>query len=351
MKHRPVGQVLSQDEVDALLSAVDRGELPEATPVAAGAVRGQAILRYNFRKPNRVSKDQVKMLHSIHESFARLYSASLTTLLRGLADIELRSVEQATYGEFIMSLSPPTCLVIFNMDPLKGAAAMEINAGVLFRVIDRLLGGSGLLPVRLREFTEVEQVLIERTAIRAMMDLQQAWQHGGTFAFRVAQLETNPQFVQLTAPNEVVIVVTFDVKLGEASGQMILAYPHLLLEPVMPKLNTHRYFAMSQRAVSPQEDRGLKENLLRLHLGVRGVLADVGISVRRLLELRPGDVLPLDRPATAPATVELEGVPRFTARPGTSNRHRAMRILAEIPRGEVIRDGTDRSSIARVHAS
>lgn len=344
-----VDQILSQDEVDALLSAVDRGEIAEAVVASAGQ-SARPVTRYNFRKPNRVSKDQVRMLHSINETFARLYSASLTTLLRGLVEVELKSVEQVTYGEFIMSLSPPTCLVIFNMDPLRGAAALETNADILFRFIDRLLGGSGLLPVRLREFTEVEQVLIERLAVRAMMDLQQAWQHAGTYGFRVAHLETNPQFVQLTAPSEVVIVVTFDVKIGEDAGQMMLAFPHLLLEPVMPKLNTHRYFATSQRAVSPQEGEGLRENIMRLGVTVRGILAEVPITIRDLLELKPGMILPLQQPATTPAIVEFEGVPRFSGRPGTANRKRALRLLAVIPKGEIIRDAGNRSGIARVYA-
>jgi flagellar motor switch protein FliM len=344
-----VDQVLSQDEVDALLSAVDRGEIPvPVEPESQGPTK--PVIRYNFRKPNRVSKDQVKMLQSIHETFARLYTASLTTMLRGLVEMELKSVEQVSYGEFIMSLSPPTCLVIFNMEPLKGGAALEMNAGVLFRLIDRLLGGSGLLPVRLREFTEVEQVLIERIAVRAMMDLQQAWQHAGTFGFRVAHLETNPQFVQLTSPSEVVIAVTFDIKVGDVSGQMTLAFPHLLLEPVMPKLNTHRYFATAQRAASRQETEGLQENLLRVAVTVRGVLAEVPITVRDLLDLRPGTILPLGRPATAPATVEVEGVPRFAARPGTANRRRALRLLAVIPKGEIIRDSDRHSGNARVYA-
>ena len=344
-----VDQILSQDEVDALLSAVDRGEIPEPT-AAAPVASSRPIIRYNFRKPNRVSKDQVKMLYSIHETFARLYTASLTTLLRGLVEVEVKTVEQVTYGEFVMSLSPPTCLVIFNMEPLKGGAALEINAKVLFRLIDRLLGGSGLLPVRLREFTEVEQVLVERLAIRAMIDLQQAWQHAGTFGFRVAHLETNPQFVQLTAPNEVVIAVTIDVKVGDETGQMTLAFPHLLLEPIMPKLNTHRYFAPSQRPVSEQEGEGLHANVLRVGLSVRGVLAEVPVSIRALLDLQPGDVLPLGVSSSAPATIELEGVARFTGRPGTVNRRRALRLLSVIQKGDVIRDSDRSTGQARVYA-
>lgn len=341
-------QILSQDEVDALLSAVDRGEIPEAPP-ATPAPLARQVVRYNFRKPNRVSKDQVKMLHSIHETFARLYAAALTTLMRGMVEVRLKSVEQVTYGEFIMSLSQPTCIVIFNMDPLKGGAALEINANVLFRFIDRLLGGTGLLPTRVREFTEVEHVLIERVAVRAMMDLQQAWLHAGTFGFRVASLESNPQFVQLTAPSEVVVVVTFELTIGEESGLMTLAFPHLLLEPVMPKLNTHRYLATAQRTATAQEGADLQANLLRLGVTLRGVLGQTPISIKRLLALRPDDVLPLNIPASAPALVEVQGVPRFTGRPGTLNRRRALRIQSVIPKGEVIRDADDHAKHARVY--
>jgi flagellar motor switch protein FliM len=344
-----VDHILSQDEVDALLTAVDRGEIPDEPPSGVGFASPGAAVRYNFRKPNRVSKDQVKMLQSMHEAFARLYTASLSTLLRGLVEVELKTVEQVTYGEFIMSLAPPNCLVVFHMEPLKGGAALEINANILFRFIDRLLGGSGLLPVRLRDFTEVEQVLIERIAVRAMMDLQQAWQHAGTFGFRVAHLETNPQFVQLTSPNEVVIAVTFDVTVGEERGHMTLVFPHLLLEPVMPKLNTHRNFAMLQRELTPEEGEGFQENLLRVDLTVRGVLAEVPMTIRDLLELQPGSVVAFGKRSNSPAVIEVEGVPRFTGRAGTLNRKRALRVLSVVEKGETIGDADERSAAATIH--
>jgi flagellar motor switch protein FliM len=168
-----------------------------------------------------------------------------------------------------------------------------------------------------------------------MADLQQAWQHAGAFEFRVAHLETNPQFVQLTPPNEVVIVVTFDMKVGEETGPMSLAFPHLLLEPVMPKLNTQRYFATSQRVATPEEDAGLRASVLRVPVEVRGVLADVDLPVRRLLALSAGDVLPLGVRADTPATVEVQGVPRFTGQVGTLNRRRALRLGSVIPKDEL----------------
>jgi flagellar motor switch protein FliM len=342
-----VEKILSQEEVDALLSAVDRGEIPESG-ASQGQPPGKLVSRYNFRKPNRVSKDQLKMLQSIHETFARLYTSSLTTLLRGLVEVDFRGVEQVSYGEFIMALSPPTCLAVFNMEPLKGGAVLDINAHVLFLAIDRLLGGSGLLPVRIREFTEVEKVLAERIAIRAMVDLRQAWHHVGSFGFRVDHTETNPQFVQLTSANEVVIAVTFDVKVGDIGGPMTIVYPHILLEPVMPKLSTHRWFAAAPRAASPEEGEGLNRNVLRVGVTLRGVLAEIPLTVRDVLAMKPGDILCAGRPADTPAIVELEGVPRFTGTPGIVNRHKALRLLTTIPKGETLRDSALGSGKARI---
>jgi len=343
-----VDNTLSQAEIDALLTAVDRGELP--SPAApARRVTDKPAIRYNFRKPNRVSKDQIKMLQSIHETFARLYTSSLTTLLRGLVEVEFQGVEQVSYGEFIMALSPPSCLAVFNMEPLKGGAVLDINAQVLFLVIDRLLGGTGLLPVRIREFTEVEKVLVERIAIRAMIDLRQAWHHVGSFGFRVDHTETNPQFVQLTSPNEVVIAVTFNVKVGEIGGPMTIIFPHILLEPVMPKLSTHRWFATAPRPTSPEEGEGLSQNLLRVPVTVRGVLAEIPLTVRDVLAMKPGDILSSGLRVGTPAVVELEGIPRFTARPGLVNQRKALQLLSTIARGDVAGTAATASGRPRVY--
>jgi flagellar motor switch protein FliM len=329
-------RILSPDEVDALLAAVDRGELADTS--VSDAIRGARVTAYDFRKPNRFSKDHVKTLQGIHETFARLYTGSLSTLVRGHVEVELRSVEELSYGEFLATLSTPTCMAIFSMDPLEGAAVIDVSATVLYVVIDRLLGGSGLMPVRLREFTEVEQVLVERIAMRAMVDLRQSWQHVGTFGFRVARMETNPQFVQLTAPNEAAIVVTLNVKVGEDTGKITLAFPHILLGSVMARLGAHTGFSSGHRAPSQEEASELQASVMRLAAPVRGVLAEVLMTVGELLELKVGDLVALGRPVSSTATVEIGGVARFTARAGLLNRRKALQILATIPRGEVLRD-------------
>jgi flagellar motor switch protein FliM len=340
-------RILSQEEVDALLAAVGRGEIPETADIDVAAP-DKLVVRYNFRKPNRVSKDQIKMLQSIHETFARLYTSSLTTLVRGLVEVEFQGVEQVSYGEALMALSAPTCLSVFNMEPLKGGAVLDINARTLFLAIDRLLGGSGLLPVRVREFTEVERVLVERIAIRAMVDLRQAWHHVGSFGFRVDHTETNPQFVQLTSANEVVVAVTFTIKIGDVVGPMVIIYPHVLLEPVMARLSSQRWFAQSPRTTTPDEGAGLNGNVLRVGVTVRGLLAEVPLTVRDVLAMKPGDIITSGRPVDTPAVVELEGVPRFTAHPGIANRRKALRLLSTIAKGEVLRDSALGSAKARI---
>ena len=189
---------------------------------------------------------------------------------------------------------------------------------------------------------------MERVAIRAMVDLRQAWHHVGSYGFRVDHTETNPQFVQLTSPSEVVVAVTFDVRIGDVSGPLTIVYPHVLLEPIMPKLNSHRWFAAAPRAASAEEEAGLRQGVLRLGITVRGVLAEIPVTIRDLLAMKPGDILCSSRPVDAPALVELEGVPRFTARPGIANRHKALQLLSAIPKGENPRDATPGSGNTRL---
>jgi flagellar motor switch protein FliM len=164
----------------------------------------------------------------------------------------------------------------------------------------------------------------------------------------VDHTETNPQFVQLTAPNEVVVAVTFDISVGDVVGPMTIIYPHMLLEPIMPKLNSHRWFAAAPRAASPEEESGLRQGVLRLGVTVRGVLAEIPLTIRDLLAMKPGDILCSGRAVDVPALVELEGVPRFTARPGIVNRRKALQLLSVIPKGENPRDVTTGSGNARI---
>ena len=343
-----MSEILSQDEIDALLTAVNRGDIPIGAEIA-GPGREKNVLHYNFRRPNRVAKDQIRTLQMLHDSFAKIYSSSLSAHLRTVVEVELEAVEQITYSEFIMSLSTPSCITIFNMEPLQGGAALEINPHIVFIMVDRLLGGMGRSAIRVREFTEIEKSLIERLALRAMVDLQQVWQHVGAFSFRLFNIETNPQFVQITSPNEVVLAITFNVRVGEVSGVMTLCLPYLLLEPVIPRLSAQRWFTSAHRD-QPQENHGAIQNeLMKTRLGVRAFLGHVPLSVRELLDLRPGDVVRLRTGPESPIHVEVEGVTKFLGKPGVVRRKKAVQLSAIVEQGEITNEHTIHGPTARVY--
>jgi flagellar motor switch protein FliM len=343
-----MSEILSQDEIDALLTAVHRGDIPIGAEIP-GSPREKNVLHYNFRRPNRVAKDQIRTLQMLHDSFGKIYGSSLSAHLRTVVEVELEAVEQITYSEFIMSLSMPSCITIFNMEPLKGGAVLEINPHIIFMMIDRLLGGMGRSSVRVREFTEIEKSLIERIVLRAMVDLQQAWQHVGAFSFRLLNIETNPQFVQITSPNEVVLVITFNIRIGEVSGVMTLCFPYLLLEPVIPKLSAQRWFTSTQREQSVEARGHIRSEIMKTRLTLRAFLGQVPLTVRDLLALRPGDVVRLSTGPGAMVPVEVEGVTKFSASPGVLRRKKAVQIQSITELGEVPYDQHVHGPTARVY--
>lgn len=320
-------ETLSQQEIDALLSAVHSGAVP-VTP--GGATANPTAIRYNFRRPSRVSKEQLRGLQLVHEDFAKMAAVSMSGMLRTLVDVELEAVEQAAYAEYVLAIASPTCAFLFNMEPLKGGAVLEINPQIAFVIIDRLLGGHGRGNVAVRDLTEIERAVIERVAIRSMVDLQQAWQQVGAFIFRVLNLETNPQLIQVTSPNEVVIVGTFRIKIGEITGGISLAYPYLLLESSISRIGAQRW--MTQRVTTPHPEarKRLVREVAHSALPLRAFLGQAHLTVRDLLNLRPGQLLPLDASPKDPVRVEINDVPKFAGRPGTHRNHLAVEVLSRI---------------------
>lgn len=177
----------------------------------------------------------------LHETFARSVSASLSAHLRSLVEVQHSSVEPLTYGEFILSIAPPASFGSFEMAPLKGGAVLDISPHLVFPMIDRILGGPGRAFIQVRELTEIERALVEGIFRRFLVDLQQAWQRVGRFEMRLLNVETNPQFLQLAAANDIAMLVTFDVRVGEVEGVMNLCLPLAMLEPILPKLMTQRW--------------------------------------------------------------------------------------------------------------
>jgi flagellar motor switch protein FliM len=320
-------ETLSQEEVDALLSAVKSGEVS----VSAGGERADAkAVAYNFRRPSRVSKEQIRALHILHEDFAKLATASLSGMLRTMVDLELEAVEQISYSEYQLAIASPTCAFVFNMEPLKGGAVLELNTHVASVMIHRLLGGNGFEVPPTRDFTEIERAVVERVGLRAMVDLQQAWQHVGAFVFRILQLETNPQFIQVTSPNEVILVATFRIKIGPVAGGLSVGYPYLLLESLMSRLGAQRWSANNTSAASPESRSFVLHELSQSPLVIRAFLGGTRLTVQELLNLKVGQLLPLETKPDDAVRLEINDVPTFVGRPGTHRKHLAVEILGRV---------------------
>jgi flagellar motor switch protein FliM len=315
-------ETLSAQEMDALMSAVRTGTVA----VTPGASRPSSdVVRYNFRRPNRVSKEQVRALGVLHGEFAKVAAASLSGMLRTIVDLELESVEQTAYGEYVGAMGTPTCSFVFNMEPHKGGAVLELNPAVAFVMIDRLLGGQGVNVPEAREFTEIERAVIERIGLRVMIDLQHAWQPVRDFAFRLLNLETNPQSIQVTSPNEVILVATLRLRLGEQTGAITLGYPYLVLEPLLASLGAQRW-TPAAAAPKPAARSFMLRELAASPLTVRAFLGQGQLTVRELLNLQAGQLIPIEADPKHPVRVDVNGVPKFVGRPGAHHAHIAVEL-------------------------
>lgn len=328
-----VADLLSQEEIDALLSALRSGDVPRAEAARPHPGRPRSVQPYDFTRPNRISKEQVRALQMLHETFARNLSASMSAYLRSLVEVRLTSVEQLSYGEFMASVPVPSALGIFDMAPLSGGAILDVNPQLVFPMIDRILGGPGRVSIPLRDLTEIERTLVDRIFRRVLAALQEAWSQFGRFEVRLLNLETNPQFVQLTAPNELTILITFEVRAGDPQGILSLCLPLAMLEPVLSRLVTQRWVARRAGTETTAVSAELEAHLRALTVDVRAVLPTIPVPIGDILRLSPGDVLPLPARGELPVTLEIEGRPQFAGRAGQRRRRRAVEVTAALQGG------------------
>jgi flagellar motor switch protein FliM len=332
-----VSDILSQEEVDALLSAVSAGGMNESPtevatldsqssfmagpPSSSDSIEMEKSLSlYDFRRPDRVSKDQMRTLQNLHEGYARQFSTTLTNFLRTFVEIELVSVDQLTYSEFVMSISNPSCIYVFKMEPLEGNAILEINPSLVFFIIDRLFGGQGRPSEQNRE-----QNVIHRIVERSLSDLKDVWEHVGVFSPKIEAYETNPQFVQIAPPGETVILISLEVRMQNASGLMSICFPYMLLESVINNLSGESW--MSSQSTSTQETRSvLEEEIQDINLAVASVIGTTSLTIKDLLQLQRGDVLCLDKPYDSDLLIQVEGKTKMAARSGLIGRKKAVRI-------------------------
>ena len=317
--------VLSQSEIDQLLSALSTGVVSaEEMKVEE---KQKKVKVYDFKRPDKFSKDQIRTLYMLHENFARLLNTYLSTNLRTLVNISVASVEQLAYEEFIRSLSNPSVIGIFNMSPLKGNVIFEINPNISFSIIDRLFGGEGAVINKIRTLTDIEETIIRKVITKSLDNLQEAWRHVVNTEPRLEVIETNPQFTQIVPPNDMVVIVTLQTQIGQVEGLINICIPYLVLEPIMSKLTTTFWVASSiAKQAHPEQIDILEKKIKKTYVPLAVELGQINLSVRELLSLNVNDVLKLDTTVGSELKVIVGRKAKFLCHPGTANKKVAVQI-------------------------
>jgi flagellar motor switch protein FliM len=323
-------EVLSQDEIDQLLTAISSGDV-DTTEEVHQATDQRKIKIYDFKRPDKFSKEQIRTVSIMHETFARLTTTSLSAQLRSLVQVHVASVDQLTYEEFIRSIPNPTTLAVVNMDPLKGSSVLEIDPAVTFSIIDRLFGGKGESVKVQRELTDIESSVMESIVVRILGNMREAWSQVIDLRPRLGQIETNPQFAQIVPPTEMVVLVTLETKIGDVEGMMNLCIPYLTIEPIISKLSAQYWYSSVRRGATTENLNILRERLAAVDVSVFAEIGSMNLTVREVLSLSTGDVVRLPNVrAGDPMTLNVGSRPKFLCRPGVVGKKLAVQIIKKL---------------------
>lgn len=320
---------LTQREVEAL---VDRffalHEKVPAPPVAPPApfAKNKTVKLYDFRRPDKFSKDHLRALRIINGSFARLLSSSLTSYLRTAVQVKPATVEQVTYDEYIRSLSSPTVTYVVGVAPLPGQAVVEMNLPVAQAVLDRLLGGSGIPSARPREMTEIELALLQKVGVLLLTGLREAWANVVRLQPTIQEPVLTPEFVHVTLPGETTVSMRFEISLSSTTGSLSICIPHPVLQPVLEALTSQVWVTSGARLDDEEDRHGAEEQLTQVDLPVTALLGRAQISMRELLALNEGTILKLDTAANGALPVKVGEHVKFHGRPGVNGKNIAIKI-------------------------
>jgi flagellar motor switch protein FliM len=322
-----MSQVLSQSEVDALLSAVsdNRVDAPQDNGGGDSGV-DSGIVQYDLANQDRIIRGRMPTLDIIHDRFIRLFRVTLSNALRKMANISVNSTGPLKFSEFMNSLPLPSCLNILRLDPLRGPAVMVIESKLLYALVDSFFGGNDVPYTKIegKDFTQIEIKIARRVVLSAIDDLEKAWEPVYPLKIGYSRTEINPQFVAVVPPSDVVIATTFDVELEKVSGTIKIVIPYATLEPIKSKLSVG--FQSEQLEVDFIWINRIKEQIMRTSAELLVKLGEAHIQVRDLLNLEKGDIIQLDTDATMPLSVLCEGVAKFKGVPGILKGNRAIRI-------------------------
>mgnify|MGYP003411707729 FL=1 len=326
------GDVLSQSEIDALLSAISTGEM--SADEMKKEDEGKKVKIYDFKRALRFSKDQIRSLTRIHENFARLLTTFFSAQLRTYVQITVASVDQIPFEEFVRSIPNMTLINVFEVPPLDGNILMEINPNIAYSMLDRLMGGSGTSHSNVDNLTEIETKIMTNLFERSFDNLREAWENIVEIDPMLIELEVNPQFLQMISPNETVVVISLNTIIGETTGMINICLPHVVLEPIVPNLSVRYWMQSNTKEMSPEQTKTLENRVKQSVLPVVAELGTTSISVEDFLMMNIGDVIELDQKIANPLILKVGNLPKFTVQPGKLNKKMAVQILDPLKGGD-----------------
>lgn len=323
-----MSEILSQSEIDSLLSALSSGELDvDAVNDKANEVK---VKDYDFKRPAKFSKEHLRTLELIFEHYGRLLSTNLPVYLRKNVQVNVASSETITFSEFSNSLANPVILSIINFRPLVGDIIIEITSNIGFAIVDRMLGGTGATLDKARDFSEIEMSILDKIVVICMQLLREPWKNVMDIEPILERIETNPQFAQIIAPNEMIAIVTLNIKIGDVEGFMNVALPYITLESVMDNLNTKFWFSTMTSVSDEGYSEYITSMLRHVDVPVKALLGRSNVTVNDLTNLQVGDVIRLDTNVESELEVYVGNIKKFTAVPGESNDKYALKVTTVI---------------------
>jgi flagellar motor switch protein FliM len=309
---------LSQEEIDAVFQNM-QGRQTEL----AGAKRAAP---FDFRRPDRIAKSQLRAIHQLHDNFVRNLVSSLSAYLRSYVIVNLVSVEQLSYAEFLECLPSPTCIASLGLKPYDGNAVLELNSSLIFPILEILLGGDGKLQFNAqREITEIEQVLLDGLFRLILRDLREAWRFVTQIDFSIETIETEPQFLQILAPTEAVVAVAIEIRIGDSVGMMNIAMPSIIIKMMRQKFD--QQWSLRKSASTDQEQCRILDLIRTSRLDSEVVLAGPRLLLRDLMNLEEGDVLSFEFPTGRPLDLVLNGEKKYRGKMVNAGRRAAFQVL------------------------
>lgn len=320
-----MAEVLSQGEIDALLSALSTGEYqPEEFQKEE---EKHKVKVYDFKSPQKFSKDHIRTLELIHDNFARIISNYFTAQVRKNVKVKVETVEQITYEEFIHSIQNPTVLTLLRMPPLNGTILFEMNSGFSFRIIDILLGGTGERQINKKEFSDIDKNIMKQVSSGLISNLKSAWEDIIEIEVEMEGVETNPALNQTLAPNEPVALISFSVEMGKYTTFINLCIPYLSLEKILDKLVVQYWFKNEEDGLLEESRRKMEEGLNKVQVELQAKLGETILTVNDFLRLNCGDIIKLDNKCDAPIKLYVEEDECYFVKPGIIGKNTGVEIL------------------------